>query len=372
MTARGVNPFHYTSPVAAEDLVDRQRELSEILDLAYSGNNARLAAPRRYGKTSLLRAVLADADRRGFAVVYVDFFGVLTLDDIARRVEAAYVTALTGKLGQWFAAVRQTLKPTARLGGGPVPAQVEVTAAGNEEPLAQRLDLPLRLHERTGQRVLVAFDEFQDVLQAGQADAVIRSVIQHHSQAASYVFAGSHVGMMAELFGDRRRAFYAQAAPIPLPPLAPEDLGEFIGDRFRSTGKDVGDVLGALLGAADGHPQRAMLLAYALWNLTPIGQAADEEIWVAAYRQTVAVTLDEIRSLWTALPSNARRVITAVAENRGGLYSRSSGQPRGGSVAAAVRALTDLGEIIEDDRVVVGYRVVDPLFASWIRSGRMQ
>jgi hypothetical protein len=210
------------------------------------------------------------------------------------------------------------------------------------------------------------------VLQAGQADAVIRSVIQHHSQAASYVFAGSHVGMMAELFGDRRRAFYAQAAPIPLPPLAPEDLGEFIGDRFRSTGKDVGDVLGALLGAADGHPQRAMLLAYALWNLTPIGQAADEEIWVAAYRQTVAVTLDEIRSLWTALPSNARRVITAVAENRGGLYSRSSGQPRGGSVAAAVRALTDLGEIIEDDRVVVGYRVVDPLFASWIRSGRMQ
>jgi hypothetical protein len=49
-----------------------------------------------------------------------------------------------------------------------------------------------------------------------QADrgAVIRSETEHHGDAASYVFSGSVVGMMRELFGDRRRAVYGQAASI--------------------------------------------------------------------------------------------------------------------------------------------------------------
>ena len=44
---------------------------------AEEGNNSRLVAPRRFGKTSLLRRVMYDADKAGWATVYVDFFGVL-------------------------------------------------------------------------------------------------------------------------------------------------------------------------------------------------------------------------------------------------------------------------------------------------------
>ncbi len=66
-----------------------------------------------------------------------------------------------------------------------------------EPPLVDRLALPRRLYARDGTRTLVVFDEFQDVLAvADRADAVIRSEIQHHGDAASYIFAGSHVGMM--------------------------------------------------------------------------------------------------------------------------------------------------------------------------------
>ncbi len=91
--------------------------------------------------------------------------------------------------------------------GGPLPASVEVTVdAQAEPPLLDPLALPRRLHERHGTRMLVIFDEFQDVLTAiDRVDAVIRSEIQHHGDAASYIFAGSHVGMMRELFADRRR-----------------------------------------------------------------------------------------------------------------------------------------------------------------------
>lgn len=45
--------------------------------------------------------------RAGWAAVYVDFFGVLTLDDIAQRIERAYAAELQGKLAGYFAGVRQ-------------------------------------------------------------------------------------------------------------------------------------------------------------------------------------------------------------------------------------------------------------------------
>ena len=216
------NPFRYSEPVPPEELLNRDDEARALLEAAASGNNSRLVAPRRYGKTSLLARVAQEArEQKGWAAVYVDFFGVLTLDDIAQRIERAYADELQGRLATWFAGVRRLLRPTLQDGGGARPAGVEVAIDPQAEPpLVERLALPARLHEKHGTRTLVIFDEFQDILAVKErADAVIRSEIQHHGDAASYVFAGSHVGMMRELFTDRRRAFYGQAGPVDLPPL---------------------------------------------------------------------------------------------------------------------------------------------------------
>ena len=46
------NPFRYSSPVDPQDMIDREGELTELLDLADGAHNSRLVAPRRYGKSS--------------------------------------------------------------------------------------------------------------------------------------------------------------------------------------------------------------------------------------------------------------------------------------------------------------------------------
>src|SRR5579875_1415918 len=233
--------------------------------------------------------------------------------------------------------------------------------------------LPRRLHERGGTRTLVVFDEFQDVLAAkDRLDAVIRSEIQHHGDAASYVFAGSHVGMMRELFADRRRAFYGQAAPVELPPLSPEDVAEYVAGRFEQNGRDVGEALDPLLELGAGHPQRTMLLAHALFEHTPPDHAATNETWQAAYEDAMHQVRDELRAIWSALPTSQRRVLTAVAENADPLYAtgRSHGGSRGGAVRGAIRMLEDRGEIAAERGARTGYRLTDPLLAAWIREGR--
>ena len=366
------NPFKYSSPVDPRDMIDRERELAGLLELAEGAHNSRLVAPRRYGKSSLLHAAQAKSEDVGMVPVYVNFFGVVTAADIAERIEVAYAEQLRGSLARWFDGVRATF----RLGGGPLPASAEVSVdARAQQPLLERLALPRRLFEKHGRRCLVAFDEFQDALTASdRIDAVIRSEIERHGDAASYVFAGSHVGMMRELFTDKRRAFYAQARQIDLTALDQGDVAAFISTRFEESGKRAGEALAPLLELAAGHPQRSMLLAHFLWEETPARGTATGRTWTSALARVLEVeAAEELRAAWSALNAGERRALLAICIGQPP-YSRSTqrhvGGSRGGGMEHAIRSLLDTGELVEDRRASTGYAVVDPLLAHWIRSGR--
>lgn len=318
---------------------------------------------------------MAEADAEGWEAVYVDFFGVVTLADVAERIERAYSAALKGPAARWFDGVRRTLRPSVRAGSPGVGVSAEVRLEPATSSLLDRLALPRKVNERWAKRVLVVFDEFQGVLTAqSNADAVIRSEIQHHGPTASYIFAGSHVGMMEALFNDRRRAFYAQARPVELPPLPPEHTAEFVARRFAGTGRDVGDALGPLLDVAAGHPQRTMLLAHALWDATPAGGRASEELVGPVVDRVIQELVGEFSVIWSALPVGQRRMLTLVADDVDRPHSRSSavGGSKGSAVASSMAALVARGEIVRDAGRRSGYRLVDPLLAAWVRSGRLE
>ncbi len=364
-----VNPFRYTGPVSRDDLIGRDGETEQLQRTSEEGNNSRLVAPRRYGKTSLLRRLTDEVRIDGWEAVYVDFFGVVTLADVAQRIDRAYARDLSRPVARWYDGLRRTLSAVT-VGAGPVSAEVKLSAGTTA--LQDRLDLPRRVHDKHGRRVLVVFDEFQGVLTAqSDVDGLIRAEIQHHADVASYVFAGSHVGMMRELFGDRRRAFYAQARELALPPLSGDETAAFLTRRFRATGRDVGTALGPLLDVAAGHPQRTILLAHALWEQTPAGGAADEAAFASGLSGILSELLSEFQGVWSSLPTGQRRVLVQVAENTAGLYAVGTAG-RGGSVGSALAALVDRGEVMTDPAARTGHRVVDPLLALWLREGRPQ
>jgi len=134
----------------------------------------------------------------------------------------------------------------------------------------------------------------------------------------------------------------------------------------------VGSALDPLLALAGGHPQRTMLLAHAVWERTPSGQAANEGSWAAAEDAVARDVHDELRAIWTSLKPSQRRVLAAIAENTQRLYAsdRRHGGSRGGAVGSAARALEDRGDIVRDEAASTGYSVTDPMLARWVRAGR--
>src|SRR5262245_7012518 len=163
--ARDVNPFRVAGDLPTAEMIDREEETDRLLALAAGGHAARVVGPRRYGKTTLLRRVLAQAAETGVATALVDLEGVLSLSSIVVRIERAYDRELKGPVRRMVDALLRSWQIGLSLGGGGFTASLQSNPRIDVESVLLRLlDLPAKLHERTGVRSVVAFDEFQDLL----------------------------------------------------------------------------------------------------------------------------------------------------------------------------------------------------------------
>ena len=363
-----VNPFVYSHPLAPDDIIDRDGETRELLEKAVGGHFVRLYAPRKLGKTSLLRRALRDGEREeGLVPVLVDLYRVVSIADVTIRFERAYARYLKGPLR---AKVEDFLQRTGlglSLGAFGIGAKIQIDPKA--QPLAALhalLDLPLKLEEGGGFRAFVALDEFQDVDKVPGLDGLLRSHIQHQGDVASYVFAGSEPGLMKQLFEDRDRPLYGSAVPMRLGRLADADVAGYVADRFADGERSVGEALNPLLAAADGHPQRAMMLAHHLWEQVARGETATLDDWRAAHASALEELQPQFDAQWRGFSTTEQRAMRAVIAGDGSPYRQRVLERLGLDKSGAQKAVRRLNASADLEQEGRRQRVVDPLFAEWI------
>lgn len=365
-----MNPFNYQGPASPAKLIDRRAELEALQRAAADRIAIRLAAPRRFGKSSLLDAhVLAMRDA-GHRAVRVDFSKVATLGDVAARVAQAYSALPTDPS-------RSVRRWAARLGINASVAGVGVALAARpprpaveeaRSALLELLDVPRTLHDADSGLTIICLDEFQDLLVADEAlDGLVRSVIQQHGEAAAYVFAGSQPSLMHALFSEHERPFYGQARPLDLPPLPIAEAARDIETLLDADGLDAGSAVDELLAFSGGHPQRTILLAHHLYNVLEQERPAADPA-AAAIELALEETRDAHQAVWDSLGRNERLVMLAISDGQA---------PTGSIVASEHRvARSTLAEALE--RLLADQRqiqrgadgkpyLLDPLLAEWLR-----
>ncbi|HEY2258364.1 MAG TPA: hypothetical protein VGH45_01550 [Solirubrobacteraceae bacterium] len=365
-----MNPFNYQGPVLPPRLIDRREELDALQRAAADGIAIRLAAPRRFGKTSLLDAHVASMRDVGHRAVRIDLSRVATVGDVAARVAEAFsglpndprrsVRRWAARLGisARLPGVQLSLAPSSAR-----PAADEASAA-----LLELLDVPLGLHQADGGLTAVCLDEFQDLLVADDTlDGLFRSVIQHHREAAAYVFAGSQPSLMRALFSDRERPFYGQARPLGLPALPVDEAARDIEGLLSGDGLDAGAAVDELLAFTGGHPQRTLLLAHHLYNLLD-GPSPPEDLAATAIDLGLAETRDAHQAVWDGLGRVERIVLLTLADGHAPTGSRVANEHR-----IARSTIQDaLERLLADERTVQRDRdgrpfLLDPLLGEWLR-----
>lgn len=214
----------------------------------------------------------------------------------------------------------------------------------------------------------MCLDEFQDLLVAGDAlDGLVRSVIQHHSRAASYVFAGSRPSLMRALFTDQERPFYGQARPLECPALPEREAVEDIVALLAADGLHDDGAVAELVAFSGGHPQRTVLLAHHLYNVLDGSSTAAHPAGEALDRALIE-TSDGHQALWESLGRPERVVLVALADGQAVSGSRLAAEhriPRSTLREALERILADERHVQRDGDGQP--YLLDPLLGEWLR-----
>jgi hypothetical protein len=278
---RSTDLFPTDQPIPASQMIGREADVREIATGLAAGSNLIVAGPRRSGKTSVCDAALVRLARRGFYTVAVDLFRIASAAEFAEALVAASIanrSALrrvmhqTRRAGRLVADALQTsavLKTKAQLG-----EEVEIAfrpGLADREPeryLDYALALPGRIAEADGVRVVVFFDEFQEVggpsQPYGDADRLtkrMRAIFQRTTNV-SYLFAGSLEHLMRDLFTPSDRALHQFGGFHDLRPIDHEAWLEGLGERFAADHCEVEpNALARIIEYGEGQPRSTMLIA---------------------------------------------------------------------------------------------------------------
>lgn len=373
------NPFHYGDLALDEAFTDRAPELAALKADIRNGQNVAIIAPRRYGKSSLVRRATQELLAEDFLVVEVDLMSTPSKEKFAAKLaksihdDVATVLFKAKERLRMFSALRVVPVVTINPDDG-APSFSFSTAQSDEDidaTIERLLELPAQLASDQGRRVVVFFDEFQEITGIDpRLPAQMRAVFQQQPHV-SHVYSGSRRDMMQRLFNDENEPFYRSAKVVELGEIPAELFKRFVRDQFERTDRKVAaEVLDGLLGITKGHPYATQELAYALWEEVPDGFTAGPTDLERALAAVLRSETAHFTLVWDNASRAQRLILQALAAEPGRPFTASYRQrhqlPGTSGVQRGLEPLLadELVRKLQDG----SYDVMEPFLREWIRS----
>jgi len=371
------NPFKYGVVVSGNDFADREKELKELVGKLKENVRIFLVAPRRYGKTSLIKNALDKIEKRGLLTAYVDLYWVTSSQEFFEFYLSSLLRGSKSITKRALSIVRDflpRLRPP-RLSfdqDGRVEFTLDISRGQPVEAGEEVFNLPEQIAKAQGKRFVVVLDEFQEILKLDgeELERQIRAAIQHHSNV-SYLFAGSKSHMLIDMVSDQTRPFYQMGTLMTLEKIPREEFRSFIESKFIKSGKSISpSALNRILKESDNVPHYVQLLSFNLWDhfqrVSSIEDAHVEEALRIILRGQEPAYL----TLWEGFTRHQRKTAKAVAALKGRLLTaketiRHFNLESASNAAKSLKSLISKGVL----RIEEGAYVFDDVFfGRWVES----
>lgn len=245
--------FVYGMSVKGNNFTDRIEETKRIKADFEHGINVILISPRRMGKTSLVKKVISEIDNPMLKIVYMDIYDCRSEYDFYNRFAETIMKSTGNQLEQIMENIKRFLvRGSPKISFSPEPNSefsVSLGITPKDYSPEEILNLPERIAEEQGVRVVVCIDEFQQIGEFTDSLTVqkrLRGVWQHH-QNVSYCFFGSKKHLMENIFQSRRMPFYQFGEMLHLKCIPTEYWVPFICSRFEKYGKSISEEYATLI-----------------------------------------------------------------------------------------------------------------------------
>lgn len=241
------NPFVFGKAVEGVYFTDRTEDAKRLSANLTHGINTVLISPRRWGKTSLVKKVMGEMDNREIIPVFIDVFQCKSEYEFYHAFATAVVRQTSSKLDEWVETVKMFLaniSPKFSFGSDPMnDFTLSFEWSPKDDTELDILQLPEKIAQKKGVRVVVCIGEFQQVADFSNSlkfQKKLRSVWQHQ-QNVTYCMFGSKKHLMENIFNDKGMPFYKFGDMMFLKKIPTDEWVAFICAKFRETGKVISE-----------------------------------------------------------------------------------------------------------------------------------
>jgi len=371
------NPFDYGGPVTGAQFTGRRDELTAVSSRLADHIGVVVTAPRRYGKSSLVKQACADL--------------------AARTPEPAIVSVNLLQAGSLSSAAGVLLKGLYHVPGGPwhrvkqvlpgflrrLRVQPTIVFDPGGRPtfdFAPGLDLAdastivsdvYEVLDEIGEKrpAVLFFDEFQAVTDLSlQLPGLLKALADEHRRV-SLVLAGSKHHLMESLVLSKGAPLYNMLEHIALGAIPNDDWIPFLLGRARDGGRPfAGDEAAeALWLSSEPVPFDIQKLAYESFNQA--GTTIDRAVVTRSVEALVRHQASDYSNTFERLSPGQRRVLKLLAVGEtpsvgSSDFASAAGLADATSVRKAIRVLEEAELVVRRED---GLGVDDPFFAAWLR-----
>lgn len=370
--------FPYSQYVTGRNFVGRRSDVTLLGNLLTQGEHVEMCEPPKAGKTSLIQQTLYTLRAKGvtFTVGQFSTLNIRTPEDFLLRLGATLLR-MAGTTPAEFADLCSRYLEGTHFVFDPVAYESDgriLSLNWDLDPsdINALLDLPFRLAQDRGDRLILIIDEFQCLSLLDNPDSILRPLSaslkeNRDNKRFSYVFCGSGVNAMKSIFRGSL-LFHRQVERVKLSPVDEIEMADHIHRGFTSAGKVVEKEL--LQGACRlfrGH----------LWYINHFASICDgmtrgylmEPGLVDALASLISVHESRFVDIVTGLTTHQISLLRATVEGVTRFSSAEVIREYGLNSSANVKRVKDalmkkeILEFDEDDKPTI----IDPLFEYWVK-----
>jgi len=361
-----MNPF--TTSYNPEHFCDREEEVKRLRANITNGLNTLIHSPRRLGKTGLIHHLFYKLEKsKKCETIFIDLFATSDMDGLIKNLSEKILDKYHKK--NFFEGLKNILKrisTTVTLSKEGIP---EISLQLSESNKVSTLNQLLDYLENRKKKVVVAFDEFQEVIgYPEKAEAILRSSIQNLSNVI-FIFSGSTSHLLREMFFSAKRPFYQSAEVLALEKIDRKIYHQFIASAFAENSKQIDpEVVDLILDFTEHYTYYTQLISNQVFYQSKDVVSLDSVnhiIWEYLENRKT-----DYQNLLNLLPENQKKLAISVAKEN--FVDKPTAMdfimkhklPSISSVSQAVKTLVKKEVLYQNQN---GYLVYDVFFKRFIQ-----
>lgn len=282
-----------------EAFCNRTHERKRLANNIKKNYHTVIMAPRRYGKTSLIRQVLWE---NNLNYEWVDFLSVTSRQEAEDKIAKAaqsLLEKLAPETRKFFMHTRQRFQAMdPKISLSAVGQSLSLELAGKQvSGIDDMLIAVDRYAQKKQKQGVLVFDEFQQISElpySTSIEAFIKHAIER-SGAITYIFSGSNRHLLVDMFNQKNRPLYRICQIMTIDRIAEAEYTPFLNKAAQHQWGCTleANTLQAIFQYTQCHPYYVNNLCSELWNLPK------------------APTIEQVQSSWTWCVNNHKGIITA-------------------------------------------------------------